>query len=53
MSSPEENLPQAPSPSFCEEKHVHFIKGLLEKEDSFELVVMEHLKVCVCVSTHI
>jgi len=31
--------------SFYEAKHVAFIRGLMDKTDSFEHVVMEHLKV--------
>jgi hypothetical protein len=29
----------------CEARHVAFIRGLMAKSDSFEHVVMEHLKV--------
>ena len=32
-------------PAFYEAKHVAFIRGLMDKTDSFEHVVMEHLKV--------
>lgn len=32
-------------PAFCEARHVAFIRGLMGKSDSFEHVVMEHLKV--------
>ena len=32
-------------PAFCETRHVAFIQGLMAKSDSFEHVVMEHLKV--------
>lgn len=42
----------ADGPAFCEARHVAFIRGLMGKSDSFEHVVMEHLKVrptfCVC-----
>lgn len=34
-----------PKEVFWEEKHVCFIRGLVKKTDSFEHVVMEHLKV--------
>lgn len=32
-------------PGFCEARHVAFIRGLMDKSDTFEHVVMEHLKV--------
>lgn len=32
-------------PEFCEARHMAFIRGLMAKSDSFEHVVMEHLKV--------
>ena len=31
--------------AFYETKHVAFIRGLMDKTESFEHVVMEHLKV--------
>jgi 2-keto-3-deoxy-galactonokinase len=37
----------AAEPEFCEARHVAFIRGLMDKRDSFEHVVMEHLKVGV------
>lgn len=36
-------------PEFCEARHVAFIRGLMAKTDSFEYVVMEHLKVRPCI----
>jgi hypothetical protein len=33
------------APAFHEELHVRFIRALTKKTDSFEHVVMEHLKV--------
>lgn len=41
----EEEEGQHPPPPFCEARHVAFIRGLMHKTDSFEHVVMEHLKV--------
>jgi hypothetical protein len=42
MSGPEEDV------GFLEGLHVRFIQNLSKKTDSFEHVVMEHLKVSAC-----